>query len=117
MKEEGAEIVKSGKWLYGGTVEHEVWIVRQNFEYWHEEEYDASERLNDEGEVFAVLYARDGTVVGRGSEELNLEEAIKSAERAIAGGIQSTDHRMGLLFGGRAYRLSGENTTPAEDEE
>ena len=58
MKQERAEIVKSGRWLYGGSVEYEVWIVRQNFEYWYEEEYDDEERLNEDGEVFAVVYAR-----------------------------------------------------------
>ena len=47
------EIVQSGIWLYAGEVLTEVWIVKQNFEYWYEAEYDdAPEKLNDDGYNF-----------------------------------------------------------------
>ncbi len=35
-----AEIVKSGTWLYDSLVPHEVWIVRQNFDFYYEEGYE-----------------------------------------------------------------------------
>ena len=45
-----AEIVKSGTWLYDGQVPHEVWIVRQNFDYFYEEGFeDNPESLNEHG--------------------------------------------------------------------
>jgi hypothetical protein len=106
MKKERAEIVKSGTWLYGGSISYEVWIVRQNFEYHYEEEFDESEHLNEDGELFAVVYARDGGVVGQGgAESLTLNEAITIAEHAIPQGIKWDDHRLQPLFGGRQYRL------------
>jgi len=84
-----------------------VWIVRQNFEYHYEEEFDVGtpERMNEEGEPFAVVYAHDGGVVGQGAESLTLNEAITIAEHAIPQGIKWDDNRLQPLFGGRQYRL------------
>ena len=104
MKDESAEIVKSGEWLYDGTSPYEVWIIKQNFEYWYEEGYDESERLNRDGFVFAVRYACNG-VVHVGTECMTLEEAVAAAELTIPQGIQWNDHRLQPLFGGRKYRL------------
>ena len=105
MKTELAEIIKSGTWLYGESVEYEVWIVRQNFEYHYEPEFDSAERLNADDEAFAVVYARNGTVVGHGRESLSLNDAVSAAECAIPQGINWDDHRLQPLFGGRQYRL------------
>jgi len=102
---ERAEIVKSGTWLYGGTAEYEVWIVKQNFEYNYEEEFDAAERLNSDGEVFAVIYARNGAVVGQGPESMNLQDAVAAAESAISQGITWDNHRLQPLYDGRHYSL------------
>ena len=78
-----------------------MWIVRQNFEYHYEEGYaDKPERLNEDGECFAVIVARDGEKIGRGSEEMSLADAIESAERSIAG-LTWDDHLLGKLFKGR----------------
>ena len=56
-----AEIVKSGTWLYEGLAPSEVWIVKQNFEYHHEEGYsEEPEKLNEDGECFGVVIARNG---------------------------------------------------------
>ena len=46
-----AEIVRSGKWLYDGAVPFEVWIVRQNFEYWFVEAAAAGAESILEGKV------------------------------------------------------------------
>ena len=55
--------------------------------------------------MFAVIYALKGKVVGRGSEEMSLEEAVNAAERAIESGIHWTNHRLGSLDGGRSYLI------------
>lgn len=111
MKELRAEIVKSGRWRYDSTVVYEVWIVKQDFEYWYEEGFDDAERLNGQGEVFAVLYANDGRLLrGNGSEHFSLEEAIEAAAQEVPQGIAWDDHRLQKLFGGRRYLLG-----PASD--
>ena len=106
MKEEKAEIIRSGTWSYDGNITYEVWIVKQNFEYHYEEGFDESECLNADGEVFRVLYEHDGERVGGGSECFSVEEAIAAAEQAIPQGIRWDDHRLQRLFGGRRYQLS-----------
>ena len=60
---ETAEIVKSGTWQYDECVSHEVWIVKQNFDFYFDEGFeDAPEDLNEDGEVFQVVVAKDGNV-------------------------------------------------------
>jgi hypothetical protein len=106
MKEERAEIVKSGTWLYDSIVTHEVWIVKQNFEYWYEEGFDGAERLNAHGELFAVLYAHDGRLLRPcGSEFFSIEEAVAAAVCEVPQGVQWDNHRLQALFGGRRYSL------------
>lgn len=105
-KELKAEIVKSGTWLYGGEVEYEVWIVKQNFQYDYEEEYDDAEELNESGEVYKLIYANRGSVIGAGPEYFSLQEAVLGAEGALQQGIKWDDHRIQRLFAGRTYGLS-----------
>ena len=104
-KEERAEIVKSGVWLYDDSIEYQVWIVRQNFEYYFEEAYDDSERLNSDGEVFAVLHAKNGRAISAPKECFSLEEAVAAAETALPQGIRWDNHRLEKLEGGRKYLL------------
>ncbi len=106
VKELKAEIVKSGTWLYAGEFPHEIWIVKQNFEYDYEEEYEEKERLSETGEVYKVLYAKDGSVIGHGSEYFSLTDAILGAESVLPQGIKWDDHRIHRLFGGRQYSIS-----------
>jgi hypothetical protein len=105
-KQERAEIVKSGTWVYAEGVRYEVWIVKQNFEYFFEEGYDDSETLNESGESYKILYLHDGMVIAGGSEFLRLDDAISAANKAIPQGIDWDDHRIQPLFGGRQYRVS-----------
>jgi hypothetical protein len=88
-----AEIVKSGVRLYAGSVPSEVWIVKQHFEYHFEEVEQEAEILNKGGGCFAVIIARDGREIGRGSEEMSLAEAVASAERLIPG-LTWDDHAL-----------------------
>jgi hypothetical protein len=110
-REEHAEIVKSGTWPYDGLIPSEVWIVRQNFEYHYEDGYsDEPERLNEDGECFSVVIARNGRKIGRGPEEMSLAEAISAAER-VTPGLVWDDHLLQELYGGRWHSL-----TPIEVE-
>jgi len=103
-REQRAEIIKSGRWTYAETREYEVWIVQQNFEYYYEG-WDDSERLNDQGESYVVLFADDGRLIGGPSEHSSLAEAIAHAETAVPQGIRWDNHRLQPLYGGREYRL------------
>ncbi len=102
-RELSTEIVKSGTWLYDNAIPHEVWIVKQNFEYHYEEGYeDGPEQLNADGEAYQVVYSRDGRVSALGPARLSLEEAIAAAE-AITSTITWTNHILQRLYGGRWY--------------
>jgi len=103
---EAAEIVKSGTWLYDGTVPHEVWIVKQNFDYHYDAGYeDSPEKLNNQGFVFQVVVARDGKVDTVLPACDSMAKAISNAEEVIPQGIDWDDHRIQPVFGGRQYRL------------
>jgi hypothetical protein len=104
---ETAEIVKSGTWQYDGLVAHEVWIVKQNFDFYYDEGFeDAPEDLNENGELFQVVVARDGKVLSVGLAFHSIEEAVAKAHQIIPQGIGWDNHRLQPLFHGRRYRLS-----------
>jgi hypothetical protein len=64
---ETAQIVKSGTWYYDGGVRHEVWIVKQNFDFHYDEGFeDLAEDLNENGELFQIVVAREGEVLSVG---------------------------------------------------
>ncbi len=103
---EVALIVKSGSWLYDGLVRHEVWIVRQNFDYYFDAGFeDSPEDLNEHGELFQVVVAKDGVVLSVMPASHSMEEAIAKAHQTIQQSIEWDDHRFQPLFGGRHYRL------------
>jgi hypothetical protein len=96
-----AEIVKSGTWLYDCLVPTEVWVVKQNFEYYYEEDYsDGPEALNGDGECFHVVIARNGAKIAGGLEKLSLGEAVIAAEETTPG-IVWDDHLLAELYGAR----------------
>jgi hypothetical protein len=105
---ERAEIVKSGTWLYDEQVPHEVWIVRQNFDFYYDEGFeDEPERLNQDGELFQVLITRETKIRNVVFPAcFTIDEAIALAERVIQHKITWDDHRLQPLFHGRRYRLS-----------
>ncbi len=111
-----AEIVQSGTWLYADEVPTDVWIVKQNFEYHREEDYDdGPEELNSDREAFQVVMARGRQMISLGPAALSLSEAISAAEAAIPTKINWTNHIQQKLFGGRWYSLdSGRRTLYAE---
>ena len=102
-----AEIVKSGTWQYHECVSHEVWIVKQNFDFYFDEGFeDAPEDLNEDGELFQVVVARDGKVRSVSLAFHSIEEAVAKAHQIIPQGIEWDNHRLQRLFHGRRYRLS-----------
>jgi len=95
-----AEIVKSGTWLYDNQVPHEIWIVRQNFDFYYEEGYeDSPEELDEDGEVFHEVFAHNGTVRSVVLAKMSLAEAISDAESRLANHqLIWNDHRLQKLF-------------------
>lgn len=100
-----SEIMKSGIWLYDNSVPTDVWIVKQNFEYWYEPDFsDELEKLNGDGEAFQVLFVRSGLIT-IGPSELSLAAATAAAEKVVTTPINWTNHIQQQLFGGRYYSL------------
>lgn len=85
--------MKSGTWQYDECVSHEVWIVKQNFDFYFDEGFeDAPEDLNEDGEVFQVVVAKDGNVRSVGLLDWHftrlrkrLQEPTKSSHRVLSG--------------------------------
>jgi hypothetical protein len=101
-----SEIVQSGTWLYAGEVLTDVWIVKQNFEYWYEPGYDdRPEELNENGEAFQVVFARTRQVISLGPAKLSLLEAVSAAEEVISTKINWANHCNQKLFGGPQYSV------------
>jgi hypothetical protein len=87
-----SEIVKSGTWKYDGTVDTDVYIVQQNWDYCYDEGFeDEPEKLNKDGVVYHVLFAG----LHESQAFMHLEEAIREAESRIAGPIDWNDRKAG----------------------
>ncbi|HLZ41790.1 MAG TPA: hypothetical protein VKQ11_12555 [Candidatus Sulfotelmatobacter sp.] len=79
-----AQIVKSGTWRYDERIVHEVWIVKQNFDFYYDEGFeDAPEDLNENVEVFQVVFAKDGKVRSVGLAFHSVEEAPTELRRLV----------------------------------
>jgi hypothetical protein len=112
-----AEIVKSGTWVYGDSVIHEVWIVKQNFDFYYEEGFDSEpEQLNENGETYHVIFATAGRARSVTTARQTLAESIALAEEKLPQGITWLDHRIQDLFHGRQYALDPESLSNATVE-
>jgi hypothetical protein len=101
-----AEVVQSGTWLYADEVPTDVWIVRQNFEFHYEPDFaDGPEELNQDGEAFQVLFARESRIISLGPARFSLSEAVSAAEEGVSAKISWTNHLRQRLFGGRRYSV------------
>ena len=99
MSEREVTVVKTGTWLYDGQVEKPVRILRQTWDYYHEDGYDEEPPdLNDEGFAFYAVYGEpDAPEPGRDDRGpdwfsrsptcLSLAEAVAVAEKAIGSAI------------------------------
>jgi len=99
-----AQIVKSGTWVYGGAALREVWIVRQNFDFYDDEGYQDIPCVNPDEAVFQVLYAANGQTQSVSRACRSLEEATALAEETCPK-ITWDNHRLQPLFHGRRYEL------------
>jgi hypothetical protein len=85
-----ASVVSNGTWLYDGSVQKDVRIVKRNWDYYFEEEFDSGEeKLNPDGELFFVEF---GSQPSKGF--FSLEEARAHAEKVAPGKILWTDDKL-----------------------
>lgn len=80
------QIIRHGRWKNSARNGH-VWIIRQDWDYFHEDFYDEGPDLNDEGLAYYVLY---GTVpqisehTSRSPTCLSETEAVERAEALLS---------------------------------
>lgn len=81
-------IVDSGKWRYGDVVAF-AWIVRQNWDFFHEEGFaDEPPQLNEQGHAYYVLSGLSPDLehhLSRSRTLLSEDEARREAERLLPG--------------------------------
>jgi hypothetical protein len=92
MTEKIRQILIHGTWLYGGTAESDVWIIRQNY-------FDGPEIIDDlvdpaypPRDATGCFYFPEWRIPGAGAGGGggvfgSAEEAIQQAERIIKSGI------------------------------
>ncbi len=76
------QIARKGRWRSHGRTGY-VWIIRQDWDYYHEEFYDEPPDLNEEGYAFYALYGTRADVAeceSRSETCLSEAEAITKAE-------------------------------------
>ena len=97
MNEPIQQIVATGSWLYAGTSEKPVYVIKQNYDYWFEMEkadgeLEAGEKpeLNDDGQIYYVRFNTLGnkpwSVAYRGCK--SLDEAKTFASEKANGPIK-----------------------------
>jgi hypothetical protein len=83
------QIVRHGRWKNADRNGH-VWIIRQDWDYFHEDFYEEGPDLNDEGFAYYAVY---GTVpeisehASRSATCLSEAEAVERAE-ALLGEVE-----------------------------
>jgi hypothetical protein len=95
------EVVRIGTWLYDGTVPTPVRILRQNWDYYYEKDFDEEPpSLNAEGCAFYVAYGEpwvssDGwnrvDYPSRSRTCLSAEEAVELATATLGQSIVWTE--------------------------
>lgn len=79
------EVVRHGRWSSGGIHGH-VWIVRQDWDYFHEEFYDDGPDLSEDGWAFYALYGTKSDVAQHTSRSptcTSEAEAVRRAEASV----------------------------------
>jgi len=86
------EVIRRGVWLYDGSVETPVFVIKQNWDYYFEDGYsDGKPDLNDDGEAYYLSYSapQDGEFHRASSRTcLSENEAIRLAEETLTGGVR-----------------------------
>lgn len=78
------EIIKRGEYIYAGEVTHSLHILKQNWDYYFEEEYDDGEPdLDENGFAYYAIY----NSISRSRTCISEKEAIELAESTIQGEV------------------------------
>lgn len=97
------KVVRSGTWLYDGTLEQPVDVVALNFDWWHElasadgllEEGETPLPLGPTGFLYYARFQHAGDSSAPTSVDTpghrTLAAAMEAAERKVAGGIAWQD--------------------------
>ena len=84
MTQTKVETTKVGTWLYDETIPMPVLILAQNWDFYHEDAYDAEPPdLNAEGRAFYVVYGEPSASGYRSRTCLSLAEAVALAEETV----------------------------------
>ncbi len=76
------EVIRHATWSAGSARGH-VWIVRQDWDHYHEAFYDEGPDLNDEGWAYYALYGSEPAVerhTARSRTCLSEEESVRQAD-------------------------------------
>lgn len=79
------EVLRRGRWSSAGSLGY-VWIIRQDWDYYHEDFHDEGPDLSKEGWAYYALYGTDPDIAQHSSRSptcLSESEAIKRAEAAL----------------------------------
>jgi hypothetical protein len=79
------EVLRHGRWSSGDTHGH-VWIIRQDWDYYHEQFYDEGPDLNEEGWAYYAVYGMEPDIAKHSSRTptcLSDREAVEKAEASF----------------------------------
>lgn len=93
MTEKIRQPLKHGIWLYGGTVQSDVWIVRQNYFERPAIVDDLADPVYPPRDAEGCFHFPEWRIPGAGAGSgggvfASVEEAIRWAERVAQGGIE-----------------------------
>ena len=86
------EVIRAGRWTREGNSGH-VWIVRQNWDYYHEAFFDEGPDLGEDGFAYYALYGVEPELsehMTRSPTCLSEGEAVERAN-ALVGNIEWLD--------------------------
>lgn len=80
------EVLRHGRWRSGDLSGH-VWIVRQDWDYFHEDFFEDGPDLGADGWAYYALYGTENSIEAHSSRSqtcLSADEAVKEAESKLA---------------------------------
>jgi hypothetical protein len=91
MSKKVKKILKRGHWIYGGTVQSEVWIIQQNYfegpTIIDEEPTPGYPPYDENGMFYYAGYVQKGVIRGVSNVYGSADEAVRVAERTIQGPV------------------------------
>ena len=83
MSERVVEIIREGRWATGDARGY-VWVIRQDWDYYHEDFYDEGPDLSDDGWAYYALYGTDAKMKNHSSRSQTCFSETEAVERAEA---------------------------------